>query len=50
MNTATRNDILGLIDYLEEAIPEWAYNPHTEKWGQRCVAWITQKLEQEITK
>lgn len=40
-----RLDIEGLIDYLEESILEWAYNPDTEQWGQRCVAWIRQQLE-----
>jgi hypothetical protein len=50
MTTTTRNDILGMIDYLNDKITEWAYNPDTEEWGNRCIAWITDKLEQETTK
>jgi hypothetical protein len=45
MSNQVRLDIEGLIDYLEEGILEWAYNPETEQWGQRCVAWIRQQLE-----
>ena len=45
MSNQVRLDIEGLIDYLEESILEWSYNPDTEQWGQRCVAWIRQQLE-----
>ena len=47
MNIATRNDILGIIDYLNDAE---AFDDNTVKWHNRCIAWITEKLEQETTK
>ena len=49
--TTTRNDILGLIDYLNDAdLESLALYEDALKWHTRCIAWITDKLEQETTK
>ncbi len=51
MTKATRNDILGLIDYLEGADTDsLALYDDALEWHTRCIAWITDKLEQETTK
>jgi len=48
---ATRNDILGLIDYLEGVDTDsLALYDDALEWHTRCIAWITDKLEQETTK
>jgi hypothetical protein len=45
---ATRNDILGLIDYLNESdFDSLALYEDALEWHTRCVSWITEKLEQE---
>ena len=47
---ATRNDILGLIDYLNESdFDSMALYDDALEWHTRCIAWITNKLEQETT-
>lgn len=48
MNTATRNDILGLIDYMEDG--DTLDDAETREWHTRCIAWVKEKLEQETTK
>ena len=51
MTKATRNDILGLIDYLNDAdLESLALYEDALEWHTRCIAWITDKLEQETTK
>jgi len=45
---ATRNDILGLLDYLAGSdFESLALYEDALEWHARCVAWITEKLEQE---
>lgn len=47
---ATRNDILGLIDYLNDTdLENLALYEDALEWHTRCIAWITEKLEQENT-
>ena len=48
MNTATRNDILGLIDYMEDA--DIFDDGKNGEWHTRCIAWVKEKLEQETAK
>lgn len=48
MSTATKNDILGLIDYMEDA--DIFDDAETHEWHTRCIAWVKEKLEQETTK
>ena len=51
MNAANKNDILGLIDYLNDAdLETLALYDDAPEWHARCIAWITKKLEQETTK
>ena len=47
MNDASRNDILGLIDYMEDG--DIFDDAEAREWHTRCIAWITNKLEQETT-
>jgi hypothetical protein len=45
---ATRNDILGLIDYLNESdFDSLALYEDALEWHTRCVNWVTEKLEQD---
>jgi len=41
--TASRNDLLGLIDYLEEGAVE-NYDQETAGWFNRCAAWVKARI------
>jgi len=55
MRTATKGDILGLIDYMEETISTYESpgRPYDDDdlseinaWAGRCVTWLTQQAKE----
>jgi hypothetical protein len=45
----TKGDILGLIDYLREAIPtsehDENYNVEVIRWFNTCIAWLQSRVD-----
>ena len=41
----TKNDIEGLVDYLQEASEENYHNPEASEWFSRCAEWVKMKIE-----
>jgi hypothetical protein len=57
MTTATKNDILGLIDYLQETLSDYESpgRPYDDdelfeisSWAKRCTVWLTEKIKEMI--
>jgi hypothetical protein len=55
MTTATKNDILGLIDYLQETLGDYESpgRPYDDdelfqinSWAERCTVWLNQKIKE----
>jgi len=57
MTTATKNDILGLIDYLQETLGdyEWPGRPYNDDelfeinlWAERCRVWLKKQIKEML--
>ena len=57
MTTATKNDILGLIDYLQETLGdyEWPDRPYNDDelfeinlWAERCRVWLKEQIKEML--
>lgn len=41
----TKADLLGLIDYLKEAIPTSEHDEEVIRWFNTCIAWLQSRMD-----